>query len=116
MSDKELYALCKKYGENGLFEPNNEAKSVPGHRLELESDVQEELLREFLRQRKLEIAREKAKLGALPAKSRYIPVAIRRHLQKEYGTLYLAPLCRGHHAIAHAIDGKVRAIKFYSKR
>ena len=127
----------------------------PGHKLEglhLESDVEEELLelqrkgidvnqilREFLEQRKQVLAREKEELSALPAKSRYIPVKIRRYLQKEYGDKcsidvcarpakvvhhtqrfaltashnpkYLAPLCREHHAIAHAIDTKVQVKK-----
>lgn len=132
-------------------------KSVPGHRfmeLHFEPDVEEELLklqekgidinqilREFLEKRKLEIAREKERLsaeavGQKGVKSRYIPVKIKRHLEKEYGKLcsingcqmaaqvihhsqrfaltgshdpkYLAPLCKEHHAIAHAIDAKVQ--------
>jgi len=146
--------------ENGLFKPKIEEKSVPGHRLEelnLEPDVLEELLelqrkdidvnellREFLEKRKLEIAGEREALSAeveqaasqSNVKSRYIPVKIRRYLEKEYGNLcsingclrpaqvihhtqrfalagthnpkYLAPLCREHHAIAHAIDAKVQ--------
>jgi len=143
----------KNEDQNGLFEPKTENKSVHVHKLEglhLESDVEEELLklrgkgidisqllREFLERRKLEIAQEKEELGAMSAKSRYIPVKIRRHLQREYGAKcsmencvksattihhtqrfalsqshdpkYLAPLCKEHHIIAHAIDAKVQA-------
>jgi len=146
----------KNEKQNGLFEPLNGEKSVRAHRLELEPDVLHELLklqgkgidvnqllREFLEHRRLEIAREKEKLsaeeGALPAKSRYIPVKIKRHLEKEYGKKcsigscrkaaavihhtqrfalagghnpqYLAPLCREHHAIAHTIDAKMRVMR-----
>jgi len=137
--------------QNGFIKPQNELKSVPGHRLEevnLKSDVVEELLklqqkgidvnqllRKFLERRKLEIMQEKEELCVIPAKSRYIPVKIRRHLKKEYGNKcsiehckkpattihhtqrfalsgshnpkYLAPLCKDHHTIAHAIDVKV---------
>jgi len=144
----ETFIRDIKY-ENGLVKPKIETKSVHVHRLELEPDVEEELLelqgkgidvnellREFLEGRKLEIAREKEELEKIPAKSRYIPLKIRRHLQKEYGTKcsikyctkpaatihhtqrfalsqthnpkYLAPLCREHHAIAHTIDAKVQ--------
>ena len=139
----------KNENQNGLFEPKNTEKPVHVHRLKLDPDVEEELLklqakgidvsqllREFLGQRKLEITREKEELGVISAKSRYIPVKIRRHLKKEYGMLcsinncqrtattvhhtqrfalsashnskYLAPLCKEHHAIAHAIDMKVQ--------
>jgi len=139
---------------NGLFKPQNEVKSLPGQKLSLEPDILEELLelqqkdidvnqllREFLERRKLEIAQEKERLSAKTkgrerVKSRYIPVKIRRHLKKEYGNKcsidgcwklsttihhtqrfalsgshnpkYLAPLCKEHHTIAHAIDAKVQ--------
>jgi len=140
----------KNENQNGLFEPLNGGKSLHVQKLELAPDVIEklselqskgidvnQLLREFLEQRRLDIAREKEELGAMPAKSRYIPVQIRRHLKKEYGKKcsietcakpavvvhhtqrfaltanhnpkYLAPLCREHHAIAHVIDVKVQA-------
>lgn len=144
----------KSENQNGLFEPNIESKVLPGQKseeLQLDADVKEELLklqakgidvnevlREFLEGRNLAIAREKERLSAEAgqAKSRYIPVKIRRHLEMEYGRTcsingcrrpaqmihhtqrfalsashnpkYLAPLCREHHAIAHAIDEKVR--------
>lgn len=142
----------KNENQNGLFEPKNAQKSLPGQNLEelhFESDVLEELLnlqlkgidinqllREFMDKRRQELAEEKEELGAIPAKSRYIPVKIRRHLQKEHGKRctiegclqsaatihhtqrfaltsnhnpkYLAPLCQEHHTIAHAIDAKVQ--------
>lgn len=92
------------------------------------------LLTELLQKHDLELAQEKEKLATetKPTNSRYIKVAVRKHLQKEHGTKcsirtctkpsdhvhhtqrfalsrthdprYLAPLCRGHHEIAHAID------------
>lgn len=146
----------KNENEDGLNKPRNEVKSLPGqnlNELNLDPDVLQELLalqgkgidvneilREFLEKRKLEIAREKEALSAeasvVSAKSRYIPVKIRRHLKKEHGDMcaidgcqrpareihhtrrfalvgnhnpkYLAPVCKEHHAIAHAIDVKVQ--------
>jgi hypothetical protein len=139
--------------KDGLFKTQDEAESVPGHRLELDADVEEELLelqgkgiyvngllREFLEKRKRELAEEKsvlaAEVGVARAGSRYIPARIRRHLQKEHGKVcsingcrkptreihhmqrfalgrnhdprYLAPLCKEHHQIAHAIDVQVQ--------
>lgn len=152
----------KSENRNGLLEPKITVKSVPGHKLgaateelNLAPDVLEELLelqrkgidvnqvlRELLEQRELVIAREKERLSAEAASNataRYIPVRIRRHLEKEYGSKcsihgcarpaqvihhaqrfalaqthnpkYLAPLCREHHAIAHAIDTEVQVKK-----
>jgi len=156
LSQGAIETLVRDEKQNGLFKSQKEEKSVRAHKLQalhLESDVEEELLklqrkgidinqvlREFLEQRKLEIAQEKKALSASPTKSRYIPVKIRRHLEKEYGTKcsiehcakpttvihhtqrfalsashnpkYLAPLCREHHTIAHAIDAKVLAKAF----
>lgn len=96
-----------------------------------------DLLLEFLAQRELEIAQEKERLGreAPATSSRHIPSKTRRLLQKEHGTCcsitgcrrpatslhhtqrfaltsrhdprYIAPLCREHHSIAHAIDLKM---------
>jgi hypothetical protein len=153
VSDEKIAAETEN--KNGLFEPNIAEKSVHVHKLEelnLAPDVLGELLelqrkgidvnqilREFLDQRKLELAQEKEAFSAAPAKSRYIPVRIRRHIQKEYGSKcsingcgrpaqvihhtqrfalsashnpkYLAPLCREHHSIAHAIDIRVQAKK-----
>lgn len=151
LSQGAVETLVRDEKQHGLFEPQKESKSVRAHKsedLDLAPDVLSELLelqrkgidvnqalREFLEKRKLEIAHEKEVLSAAPAKSRHIPVRIRRHLEKEFGTLcsidhcrrparvihhaqrfaltashnpkYLAPLCREHHAIAHAIDAKV---------
>ncbi len=158
----------KNEKQDGLFKPQNERKSLRAQRLgeseldlelDLEPDVLDELLvlqgkgidvnqllREFLERRRLDITREKEEIsaeidhgeqhGRMDVKSRYIPVKIRRYLQKEYGDRctidgcqrsattihhtrrfaltashnprYLAPLCREHHAIAHAIDTKVQ--------
>ncbi len=146
----------KNENKDGLFEPQNAQKSVRTHRLDelnFEPDILEELLklqgkgidvnqllREFLGRRKLEIALEKEKLSAEAeqnkVKSRYIPVKIKKHIEKEYGKCcsiddcrksaqvihhtqrfalsashnpkYLAPLRLEHHAIAHAIDAKVQ--------
>lgn len=147
ISQGAIETLVRDEKQNGF-----EEESVRTHRLaelHLEPDVLEELLvlqgkgidinqllREFLEWRKLEIAREKEELSTIPAKSRYIPVKIRRHLEKEYGKLcsingcqklsttihhtqrfalagthnpkYLAPLCYEHHMIAHAIDTKIQ--------
>lgn len=152
LSQGAIETLVRDEKQSGLFNTKIEEKSVRAHKLEelhLESDVLEELLelqrkgidvnqllREFLEKRKLELVQEKEELSAMPTKSRYIPVKIRRHLEKEYGDRcsidgcqrlaavihhtqrfalagshnpkYLAPLCREHHVIAHAIDAKVR--------
>ena len=152
LSQGAIETLVRDEKQSGLFNAKIEEKSVRAHKLEelhLESDVLEELLelqrkgidvnqllREFLEKRKLELMREKEELSVMPTKSRYISVKIRRHLEKEYGDRcsidgcqrlaavihhtqrfalagshnpkYLAPLCREHHVIAHAIDAKVR--------
>ena len=100
-------------------------------------DVNEVLL-EFLDRREQEISEEKESISEslAPAKSRHIPARIKRIVRKEYGTqcsirtctrpaeqlhhtqtfalshrhdpYYLAPLCKEHHVIAHAINLKVR--------
>ncbi|MFA6435971.1 MAG: HNH endonuclease signature motif containing protein [Candidatus Gracilibacteria bacterium] len=96
------------------------------------------ILTEFLDKRDDEIAQEKAEIAEnLPeTHSRYIPVHTRQVLIKEHGTKcsipncnkpaehihhtqifslsqrhdphYLAPLCRNHHILAHAINMKVQ--------
>lgn len=98
----------------------------------------DEMLLELLDQREQQITNEKEDLAkSLPTtSSRHIPVQVKRLLQKEHGTKcsintcsqpaehlhhtqifalgrshdphYLAPLCKNHHAIAHAINLKVR--------
>ena len=100
-----------------------------------------ELILETLQKRELEIAQEKEKISTqLPqTTSRYIPVQIKKIINKEHGTKcsiktcqksaehlhhtqrfalarvhdprYLAPLCRNHHVIAHSID-----LEFQRKR
>lgn len=99
-----------------------------------------QLLKEFLHNRREKIATEKTMIAEEQQGgkfSRYIPVKVRRILVTEHGNKcsiptcqkpsqhlhhtqrfslahshnphYIAPLCREHHQIAHAIDGKVAA-------
>jgi hypothetical protein len=93
-----------------------------------------EVLRKMLKQRREKIAKTKDEIAetAQPTASRYIPVKIKKILQKEYGDKcsistcqkpsktihhsqrfslsqnhnpkFLAPLCHDHHVIAHSID------------
>jgi len=97
------------------------------------------LLTELLDKREQEIAEEKEAIRETlePAKARYIPARIQRLVKQEHGTQcsiqtcqkpaeqlhhtqtfalshrhdphYLAPLCKAHHTIAHAINLKVWA-------
>lgn len=99
-------------------------------------------LRAFLQHRKEEITAAKEVMTESPERriSRYIPKKTHEALHKEYGTkcakegcsrpsvnihhtarysltnshnlLYLAPLCKAHHEIAHAIDIKVQKKKW----
>jgi hypothetical protein len=96
------------------------------------------ILLELLAQRKARIEQKKEALAAevLPTDSRYISVKVRRVLREEFGQKcsittcskpaeeihhtqrfsiahthdprYLAPLCRDHHQLAHAVDVKVQ--------
>lgn len=145
--------------DNGSDGPNGRSKAANIFASELHLSVEvrqklfelqqkgidiNELLLEFLAKRELEIAQEKERLardseetGLVP--SRYIPIAVRKILQKEHGTKcsirhcqksaaeihhtqrfslsqnhnpqFLAPLCREHHVIAHTVD-----MKFHSRR
>lgn len=100
-------------------------------------DVNTTLL-ELLEKRERDIEEEKAAVAAdyEETSSRYIPVAVRRVVEKEHGTRcsmpacgrpsedlhhtqrfalaqrhdprYLAPLCKNHHQIAHSIDLQVQ--------
>lgn len=95
-----------------------------------------QLILEMLQKRELEIAQAKEAISTQQTEtiSRYIPAHIKKLIQKEYGTKcsvktcskpaeqihhtqrfalththdprYLAPLCKGHHLIAHSIDQK----------
>lgn len=97
-----------------------------------------QVLLEFLEKREKEIQSEKAEISAVSsaAVTRYIPVGTRKVLKKEYGNKcsistctkpaehihhtqifalgrshdphFLAPLCKEHHTIAHAINLKVQ--------
>ena len=104
----------------------------------------DELINKFLNQWELEIALEKEALSAeaKTTDSRYIPTKIRELVKKEYGTKcsivscdkpsqaihhsqrfglaqthdpkFLAPLCREHHIIAHAVDLQFREFRAHS--
>ncbi len=134
----------------GLTNTKNDSKFMRTHKLELNEDIEQELqemqssgtninqfLRECLERRKLEIAMEKEELSkeTKDANSRYIPVRVRKLIQKEYGMKcsmpgcnkeaksihhtrpfsmkhshdprYLAPLCHEHHQIAHSVNVEV---------
>ncbi|MCX6733706.1 MAG: HNH endonuclease [Candidatus Peregrinibacteria bacterium] len=101
-----------------------------------------QLLREALDRRDEEIMQAKEQITeSLPVQSsRYIPVRVRNILKKEYGQKcakngcqkpsqhahhtrrwamdgshdpnFMAPLCREHHQIAHAIDVRVQEMRF----
>lgn len=104
-------------------------------------DINDELM-EFLRRREAEIERKKREVAsALPLESgRYVPKRVRELIEQEYGAKcakseckkparclhhtarygitrshdphYLAPLCREHHELAHALDVKVQEKKW----
>lgn len=138
--------------ENGLSKPKNICESLSGQTLELNEEVQERLenlkekglnvnkiLMDLLDKREEEIEREKMEIKVDKTESRYIPVRIRKLVEKEYGTVcsapncfrkseelhhtnrfalskehnphFLAPLCKAHHEIAHAVDRKVQENK-----
>ena len=149
----------KNKNQNGLFKPKNEVKSVPEHNRNGVSDVDElgltkevaarlwnlkskgldlnELLTEMLDKREMEIKTEKEKIakGLGKGNSRYVPVNVRKVLEKEYGgkcsidgcykraevlhhtqtfalskkhdPRFLAPLCKAHHELAHMINLKM---------
>lgn len=146
-----LETLVRDEKQNGLFEPQIEAKSLRAQDLELGQTTLQKLLelkqkginldallQELLEKRDQEIAAEKATISEnLPeTQSRHIPARTQRALSKEYGTKcsirtcfkpaehihhtqtfalsrshdphYLAPLCKDHHTIAHAINLKVQ--------
>lgn len=97
-----------------------------------------DLLMKFLQKRESELEEEKIAVAAEceETSSRYIPVAVRRIAEKEHGTKcsmpscarpsvdlhhtqrfslvrrhdprYLAPLCKAHHTLAHAVDVRVQ--------
>lgn len=95
-----------------------------------------QVLEELLDQRDEQIQHEKQQLATEPGGSRYIPVKVKQVLTQEYGSkcaqencsnksinvhhtrrfglnsshnpLYLAPLCKLHHEIAHSIDVRVQ--------
>ena len=141
----------KSEAANGLAEPLFDPKSLCAQTFKLSPEVMEKLnclqekgqdvnaiLLELLAQREDAIEEQKEELAAelQPTNSRYIPVNVRRILQREHGKKcsmptctkaaqeihhtqrfslsrthdprYLAPLCREHHQLAHAIDVRVQ--------
>lgn len=155
LSKKALDTLVKdekRAGYNLLDVQKNE----PSHQFILSEDVERELadlqergvdmnqeLREFLARRKQYVHDEKERLGELAGQDglakRYVPVGVRKSIQREYGNRcsipscnkpsreihhlqrfgyvrrhdprLMAPLCREHHQIAHSIDVKVQEVK-----
>lgn len=163
-SKAALDVFVKDYGReninlNGLLKPLASQPSLPGQTFVLDEDVEKELLemqkkgidvnqalRQFLRERKEKVEKEKmvaaekqirerddrAVIG-MPAK-RYVPAAVRKIIEEEYGTVcatygcrkpavnlhhekifaidrchdprFLKPLCKGHHELAHATRWK----------
>lgn len=137
-------------------EKNNREESLPGQTFQPEElglsqemlgelmELKEkgfdlnELLEEFLQKREEEIEREKEEMAneVGQAKSTYVPVRVKRVVEKEHGHIcsidgcckpskelhhtqrfslsrrhdprYLAPLCHEHHTIAHNIDVRVQ--------
>lgn len=132
--------------ENGLNKPQNSPKFVPGHKLQARLDALaakghdvDQLLLELLDQREEEIEQEKQSMEIPRIESRYVPVKVRRLIEKEYGQIcsapncfrkaeelhhtrrfalskrhdprFLAPMCSAHHELAHAIDERVHGKK-----
>jgi hypothetical protein len=136
--------------QNGLDKAKIKPKSVRAHGLQLSDEVTtkllelhnkgldlNELLMEFLEKREQALEEEKTAVAAelTQTQSRYIPVAVRRVIEKEYGDKcsmpscgrpsvdlhhtqrfslvqrhdprFIAPLCKSHHTLAHAVDGRV---------
>jgi len=119
-------------GQNHDFEIlavlSPEVKAKLKELIDMNIDVNAVLLAAFTK-REAEIAQEKAEIGKSPAKSRYIPVRIKKILKEEFGrkcsagNCYkpakqihhehpfaahhdhdprsLKPLCRGHHELTH---------------
>jgi len=147
----ETLVRDEKRIRNGLCKPKLEAKSVHVHKLELSDEVTTKLLElqekgidinatllEMLEKRESEIEEEKEEIAENLEKteSRYIPVKVKRVIEKEHGNKcsirgcdkcavaihhtqpfafskihdprYLAPLCKEHHAIAHSINVKLK--------
>ena len=112
--------------QNGLFEDKISDKNLHVQVLQFDEDIQVELLdlqnkgininqllREMLEKRKLELAQEKEELSteatAKPSKSHYISAKIRKHLTKEYGTKCTIEHCEKpatiiHHTQRHALS------------
>lgn len=126
--------LQQLFAESSLdLKPETEARLRELQQKGLDLDA---LINEFLDKREAEISTEKAELADVPAKSRYIPVRVKRLIAAEYGHKcaapgcrreakdlhhtarysltkrhdphFLAPLCSGHHEIAHSVDVKVQ--------
>lgn len=137
--------------ENALLKPKIDTKFVHVHNLKLSDEVTEKLLdlqnkgidlngllMEFLQKRTQAIEAEKTAVAAEcdETSSRYIPVKVRKVIEKEHGEKcsmptcqrpfedlhhtqrfslvqrhdphYLAPLCKDHHTLAHSVDLRVQ--------
>ncbi len=155
LPQKALETLVRDEKLNVLPEPFFEGKSLRAQTFELADDIKQqlqdfqekgidpnELLRALLAEHKQKIAQQKEQISAetKPAKSRYIPIKIKRIIKQEYGKKcsiqsckksskqihhtqrlalahthdphYLAPLCNEHHLIAHSVDVRVHEVRF----
>lgn len=95
--------------KNGLQPAENTPRSVPGHTLQLDHDVENqllqlqkkgininEMLRKFLKERDEKINKEIQNMSdnaSQPTKNRYINVKTRRILTQKFGTICAAPNC-----------------------
>ena len=117
LSKSAVETFVKDYtNENRIQQPLIDDVSVPGHRLELDEDIENQLaelqqkgidvnefLRECLQKRTQEISEEKEKLAneAKPTKSRYIKADVKRIIQKEHGTKCSVPGCNKPARVLH---------------
>ena len=119
LSNRALEVFVKDYkNQNGLSEPLNEQKSLHMHPLKLDEDIEKELLemqaknidvngllREFLRERKEKLEREKSEIAGIqtrerndraiigfPAK-RHVPADVRKVVHEEFGDRCCVPGC-----------------------
>ncbi len=106
--------------QNGLHKPKNEVESVPGHRLENDLELSEEVSEKLLelqnkgidvnevllellqkREEKIEEEKEAIAKGLRPKESRHIPVKVKRIVRKEHGTKCCISGCQKDAAVLH---------------
>lgn len=139
-SSKPLFGDKDLPGQILNFELSDDIKEQLNE-LHLKGIDVNELLREMLKKRQEEITEGKEKIAEKiqPTTSRYIPTKTKKILQKEFGgkcsiaacqksatiihhtqrfglsqnhdPRFLAPLCKGHHVIAHGMDFKYQWAK-----